>query len=548
MAPLSLLLCLLFCLTTSGIARDVPQNVRDFYNSIRRKGYCEDELATGFYSTTDSDPNPTLISYCGDHLATSGVIYLQGRRGHLTNMDVDCDGLRGPGASRSRATATDQRCSAALSPDIQNQTAFRDILANYRKPGLEDLDPYVHSYVVFGNARGTRKRKGWKAFDPTAYGVRPLSVMAVVCGDQLVYGVWGDINGDDDLKPMVGEASLALATACGGPGISGQNGIDGDDILYLAFTGDEAVPGADGADWTASDFGAFEKSIEALGDRLVERVEAGAGIIRPCWAVTFFIYVFVAFNTGTVVSVPIFGTKPYCNNTAKLHDNTPVETRAPLNLDDVEALQNSLPKCARTCMRSMLVAAETYGCPPLKTGYPNVECMCLNRSFVLDAKHCIQKACTGSRELADSINWYQGNCHYFVNPKGAKWNTKPPPGKARRARRQVNNNGTVPNHFHNTAAATSSMGIKALPSIIAKGSWGTAKKIKNDPQLANLEFDIIEGDDPTKPKNNPELANLVFDVIGGVDDEGVHVSAAVAVRPRVPADLAVAFVVAAFLA
>ena len=31
-------------------ARDVPQNVRDFYNTITGQGKCNNALATGFYS------------------------------------------------------------------------------------------------------------------------------------------------------------------------------------------------------------------------------------------------------------------------------------------------------------------------------------------------------------------------------------------------------------------------------------------------------------------------------------------------------------------
>lgn len=39
--------------------------------------------------------------------------------------------------------------------------------------------------------------------------------------------------------------------------------------MYIAFTGDEAVPGRDGAKWSAGSPEEFEDSIKALGDRLV---------------------------------------------------------------------------------------------------------------------------------------------------------------------------------------------------------------------------------------------------------------------------------------
>ena len=184
-------------------------------------------------------------------------------------MDVDCDGVGGVGA--------DGRCRLELNPDTQNVTSFRDTVAGYGR-GLVDLNPYVHPYVVFGNDRGTRHRVGWHPFDPTAQGMKALSVMAVVCpGYKLVYGIWGDTNGDDGAKPMIGEASLALATACGGKRINGDSGMDEDNVLFVGFTGDEAVPGANGANWTAADFDSFERSIESLGNRLVERVQAAGG-------------------------------------------------------------------------------------------------------------------------------------------------------------------------------------------------------------------------------------------------------------------------------
>lgn len=58
------------------------------------------------------------------------------------------------------------------------------------------------------------------------------------------YGVWGDTNGANS----VGEASISLATACFGDNITGDNGYDQTDVLYLAFAGKAAKVGAK-ADW-----------------------------------------------------------------------------------------------------------------------------------------------------------------------------------------------------------------------------------------------------------------------------------------------------------
>ncbi|SPQ25530.1 512c8d22-86a6-4199-b128-6251811c7042 [Thermothielavioides terrestris] len=237
-------------------AREVPATIRSFYNSLGAAGSCCNKLATGFYA---SDDGPDTFSYCGDHLSDYNVVYIQGVGGALADMDVDCDGAQ-------RAGSDDGRCNS--STDTQGETAFRSTVAGYGR-GIADLDPFVHPYVVFGNEGS---KPGWKTFDPRAYGVEPLSVVAVVCGDQLLYAIWGDTNGDDGAKPMVGEASIALATACFGSSMSGNNGHDATDVLYLAFAGSEAVPGADGAAWDVGSFEEFEASIAALGDRLVQRV------------------------------------------------------------------------------------------------------------------------------------------------------------------------------------------------------------------------------------------------------------------------------------
>lgn len=74
---------------------------------------------------------------------------------------------------------------------------------------------------------------------------------------------------------MVGEASISLATACFGKKINGNSGHDEDDVLYIAFTGQDAVPGAHGAAWSAKSYDEFEKSITALGDKLVARIGGG---------------------------------------------------------------------------------------------------------------------------------------------------------------------------------------------------------------------------------------------------------------------------------
>lgn len=110
-------------------------------------------------------------SYCGDH---QGIIYLQGVNGKLADMDIDCDGS-------SKSIPGDNRCD--LSQDTIPETTFKSTVQQY---GIDDLNAYIHTYVVFGN-QGTRA--GFVNFRPQDHGMQSLSVMAVVCGDQMVSAI-----------------------------------------------------------------------------------------------------------------------------------------------------------------------------------------------------------------------------------------------------------------------------------------------------------------------------------------------------------------------
>lgn len=100
-------------------------------------------------------------------------MYLQGAGGALADMDIDCDGIqKGPG--------DDGRCGS--SSDTQSQTSFMDTLQGYGQ-GVKDLNAYVHPYVVFGNVGS---KAGFNNYDPKKNNIKPLSLMAVVCGDKMV--------------------------------------------------------------------------------------------------------------------------------------------------------------------------------------------------------------------------------------------------------------------------------------------------------------------------------------------------------------------------
>jgi hypothetical protein len=55
-------------------------------------------------------------------------------------------------------------------------------------------------------------------------------------------------------------------------GITGNNGHDQNDVLYIAFPGSVADTVDKKADWGAKNFKDFEKSIAPLGDKLTKEL------------------------------------------------------------------------------------------------------------------------------------------------------------------------------------------------------------------------------------------------------------------------------------
>lgn len=79
---------------------------------------------------------------------------------------------------------------------------------------------------------------------------------------------------------MIGEVSVSLGHACYGDAVNGNQAHDANDILYIAFTGQDAVPGADGAKWDSATFDEFEASLQAQGDRLIAKLGSGTGTAK----------------------------------------------------------------------------------------------------------------------------------------------------------------------------------------------------------------------------------------------------------------------------
>ncbi|KAB8233263.1 glycoside hydrolase family 75 protein [Aspergillus alliaceus] len=178
-----------------------------------------DSLTNGDHSDGRS------FEYCGD---IKGAIFIHSsaKGSQYTNMDVDCDG------------ASDSAGKSSNDPSGQGVTTFQD---DMKKFGISDLDANLHSYIVFGNEDHSPK------FKPQDQGMEPFSVMAVECNSKLLCF--------REEKP------------------DGDHGHNDNDVLYIGYTGKDAVPGKN-ADWKAKKTEDFEDSIKSICDKLVAGLKA----------------------------------------------------------------------------------------------------------------------------------------------------------------------------------------------------------------------------------------------------------------------------------
>ncbi|EWC44182.1 hypothetical protein DRE_06927 [Drechslerella stenobrocha 248] len=219
----------------------IPQNVQAFYNKVK-KGGCH-SFASGKSNLNDGQGN-SGFGFCID---TANVVYLSGRNS-LGDMDIDCDGA--------------QNCGG-LSGDFQGETAFDDTLRS-KGYGIKTLDASIHQFSVLGTCHVNLEGI-----------INPLALVAVVCNNQLLYSVWGDTNGCDN-NDVTGEASISLAQLCfPNEGLDGNNGHEAHDVLYLAFTGSDAVVGPRNAKWKAKTALEFQSSLKAFGDSVLNKKFGG---------------------------------------------------------------------------------------------------------------------------------------------------------------------------------------------------------------------------------------------------------------------------------
>lgn len=126
-----------------------------------------------------------------------------------TGMNIDCDGI------------PSMFCNSMTDPSFQAQTSATDSHGNY-------LDAAALPYVVV-----PLPSSRW---DYGAAGLQFGSVFAVIHGDRVVYGVFGD----EGPSSIIGESSYAMAQMLGIDPNPSTGGIDSG-VAYIAFTGPSAV-------------------------------------------------------------------------------------------------------------------------------------------------------------------------------------------------------------------------------------------------------------------------------------------------------------------
>ncbi|GAA6010557.1 hypothetical protein JCM11491_002967 [Sporobolomyces phaffii] len=213
---------------------DVPPALLSFYQTLGTKGSLTcaegvviDERSEG-YKTNGQGKDGT--HYCAKEKRDPAYIWW------MSNMDVDYDG----------APTTEGICEGDGS--YFELTAFTD-------GDGEPINALTVPYVVINQGDG---------IDPAKLGVQPLSVVAVLCGGKLTFGIWADSNA----LGSMGEASVNLARICFGRIINGNYGHGEPDVLYLAFPGseDETVP---------PKFGNDLEAMYRMGHELIDRAFQG---------------------------------------------------------------------------------------------------------------------------------------------------------------------------------------------------------------------------------------------------------------------------------
>lgn len=169
-----------------------PVNAGDLVLAL---GSCQQLAGTSMFRK-DSGASKT-VPLCG----MTGAIWWK------ADLDIDCDGGQGTACTSD--------------PYYQPDTATVDSLGN-------PLDASTLPYVVIpGPSNG---------FDYKLNGLKMGSVVAVVYGNAISYGVLGDVGPQE----VIGEASYAMAKELGINPSPISGGVDSG-VTYVAFTGTDGV-------------------------------------------------------------------------------------------------------------------------------------------------------------------------------------------------------------------------------------------------------------------------------------------------------------------
>jgi hypothetical protein len=175
---------------TSTSAKDPKEGSVSAAELLAKVEDCE-QISNGKYKT-DEDGSPS-VPVCD---AGSAVFW-------KADMDIDCDGQE------------TEQCNAETDPNFQNDTAF------HTSDG-QPLDAAKTPFVVVPG-----KSDIWNYSES---GIEGGSVVAVIEGDEVVYGAVGDVGP----KSAIGEASYANAEALGIDPDPATGGAESG-VTYIAF-------------------------------------------------------------------------------------------------------------------------------------------------------------------------------------------------------------------------------------------------------------------------------------------------------------------------
>jgi hypothetical protein len=157
----------------------------------------------------DSKDLDSLAGLKSDICVLNGAVYW------VADMDIDCDGHTTPGKCDK-----DHDCCYLQDTNVHGPNGAL----------TSSEDPYVVIPIDFGCP-------GEPTF-PDYPGIKAGTVVAVIYGKKIYYGVFGDCGPPE----IIGEASYSMAERLGIPPSALNGGVLGQTVTYIVFTGNATVP------------------------------------------------------------------------------------------------------------------------------------------------------------------------------------------------------------------------------------------------------------------------------------------------------------------